>query len=75
MWTPPTLGLVDPEPATDPVAALDAELAMLAAEVAELTALLDDIDRPELARRIETRLRALEAQRDLLLGALAAEGR
>lgn len=64
-----------PDEEVDPVAALDAELALLATEVAELTALLDATDRPELARRIEAHLSAITSRRDALLRALAAEGR
>ena len=64
-----------PDEALDPVGALDAELVLLAEEVAELTALLEETDRPDLARRIEGHLTTLATRRDALLAVLTSEER
>ena len=69
----PAPGLDRAVETSDPLDALDRELTLLADEVAELQTLLVETERPELARRIGAHLANLQARRDVLLRALAAE--
>ncbi|MHC5009557.1 MAG: M56 family metallopeptidase [Planctomycetota bacterium] len=61
--------------AIDPFAALDAELALLEAESAELLLLLRGADLPEAAARIESRLQALRERRTRLRSLTPESGR